>query len=58
VAGALAPLITGYLLGDGHDYTAAIVVAGASPLIAVGALLLFVRGDGQKRQAAGADLSR
>jgi MFS family permease len=43
VAGALAPLITGYLLGDGQDYTAAIVVAGASPLIAVGALLLFVK---------------
>jgi sugar phosphate permease len=46
VAGAVAPLATGYLLGDGQNYTVAILVAGASPLIAVGALLLFVRGEG------------
>jgi MFS transporter, ACS family, D-galactonate transporter len=43
VAGAVAPLVTGYLLGNGQDYTVAILVAGVCPLIAVAALLLLVR---------------
>ncbi len=43
LAGALAPLATGVLLGTGQDYTLAILVAGACPLVAVGALVLLVR---------------
>ena len=46
LAGALAPLATGVLLGTGQDYTVAILVAGACPLVAVGALVFLVRSGG------------
>jgi ACS family D-galactonate transporter-like MFS transporter len=54
LAGALAPLATGYLLGDGQDYTVAILVAGACPLVAVAALILFVR-SGRRTDPISAD---
>lgn len=43
LAGALAPLATGVLLGTGQDYTVAILVAGACPLVAVAALVFLIR---------------
>ena len=42
-AGTLDPLATGVLLGTGQDYTVAILVAGACPLVAVAALIFLVR---------------
>ena len=43
LARALAPLATVVLLGTGQDYTVAILVAGACPLVAVAALVFLVR---------------
>jgi len=34
LAGAAAPLMTGWLLGPSHDFTMALAVAGSFPLIA------------------------
>jgi MFS family permease len=43
MAGAAAPLLTGFLLGSQQDFGAAIVVAGLCPLVSVAAIVLLVR---------------
>lgn len=43
IAGAAAPLITGFLLGTEQDFRTGIVVAGVCPLIAALLLILLVR---------------
>jgi MFS transporter, ACS family, D-galactonate transporter len=43
VAGAVAPLVTGLLLGPAQDFRTGILVAGVCPLISVAAMVVLVR---------------
>jgi len=43
IAGAAAPLVTGFLLGPEQQFRTAILVAGACPTISVLVVLLFIR---------------
>jgi MFS transporter, ACS family, D-galactonate transporter len=43
IAGAAAPLLTGFMLGPGQDFATAIVIAGVCPLISVAAIVVLIR---------------
>jgi MFS transporter, ACS family, D-galactonate transporter len=58
VAGAAAPLLTGFLLGPDRDFRTAILVAGGCPLIAAAALVFLVRrGDSSRPMQPAAELA-
>lgn len=49
VAGVVAPILTGFLLGPSKDFTTAILVAGLCPLIAAAAVYSLIRQTGIQR---------
>jgi MFS family permease len=51
IAGAAAPLLTGFLLGPQQDFRTAIIVAGCCPLVSIAALLILVRPRAASRPA-------
>ncbi len=46
IAGVVAPILTGFLLGPTKDFTTAIIVAGLCPLIAAVTVFLLLRQSG------------